>query len=270
MSRYGSISSAAANGQQLRIQSADPTDLQTRLNAALTALASGTLITEISLVGAGDGHTFVATVTYAASADPSNVAQALIKTTASSVQVRAWVAGDATQFGVQRALALTGVTGLLFDEMVAGGSQGTRLMGLAVIETDTGLLAPFGIMEGTLMGTALALGASTLLFDMPAVGRLRYRSSVSATFLVTAEITLEQAVTFTGKIDVVTAPSGVPVAQGAGTNYTLVANQKGYASTSAIVALALGTELGIQVTIGGGGSGTLDTARVVATPIQFQ
>lgn len=286
MSRYGSIASALANAQQLRIQSADPTDMQTRLNAALTALAIGSVITAIDLVGAGDGATFLATVTYTPATDPANAPAGIVKGGATSVQVRCWVAGDGTQFGVQRALALTGVTAVISDEITAGASQGTRLMGLAVITSETGFLGTNGGIEAVAMGTALAAGSNlvigavaagmtltstTLLFDMPAVGRLRYRCNVQGIFLVIAEISLVQVVSFTGHLDIVKDPAGAPIQQGDGTNYTLVADQKGYVGATAVVALTANEELGLRISdIGVGGSGTLDTARIRAIPISFQ
>jgi hypothetical protein len=133
MSRYGNVAATVASTKRF-VQSSDPTDLETLVNAQLAAIfAIGTAqaIAAISLAGAGDGDTFVVEITHA----PAVSVNGGIITAA---LCGCYIASDAQELAVARS-ALDAEIGspipAIADEQLAGASKGTRFMGLVVLGT---------------------------------------------------------------------------------------------------------------------------------------
>jgi hypothetical protein len=115
-------------------QSADPVDLQRRVNAALAKLATdlpGSILATLTLAGAGDGHTFLVKIEATTSGPPIGI---VIPTVAA--RVFCYQAADALELQKAQAFAQAAAlaAGLLFinDEQISGASQGTRFMGMIV------------------------------------------------------------------------------------------------------------------------------------------
>jgi hypothetical protein len=141
---FGIITPPSAAQTQI-VQSADPTDLQNLVNAAIGTIDRVTnAITSITLAGAGDGHTFVVLIESAPLANVtggisgSGVAPPLLIS-----QVRCYLASTAeeletakTAAGAPAALPLPPLDVpfpySVLDEQVAGSSKGTRFMGMTV------------------------------------------------------------------------------------------------------------------------------------------
>lgn len=113
------------------VQSADPVDLQNRVNAALATLnadPNALLVIAMNLAGAGDGHTFVVEIL---ATTPVNVASGTPFDPAAAT-VRCYMAADAFELAVQRGRVLP-LTTAIADEQLAGAAQGTRFMGMIVL-----------------------------------------------------------------------------------------------------------------------------------------
>jgi hypothetical protein len=287
MSRYGVIANTSQS-QSVFIQSADPVDMQTRVNAALAALAPTALIVEINLVGAGDGHTFVMEIVHAAVpadpvAGPYPVSRGLL-VLAGFLRIRCFVAGDAQEFQVQRARAIAGVTGNLIDEFTAGGSKGTRIMGVIVEATLGGVLpfTPVGNIGGDGLGNPIVAGDTMLIgaagagintvggqqmFRSPAAGILEYTGSMPLSVAVNAGVTLSLAVEFAATLQIISDPLGTPIVERS-ISFALVAGLIGHVGLAAgQIPLNPGAQLALRIAnLAAGGSGTLVGAYIAAIP----
>jgi hypothetical protein len=172
---YGIITNPSAAQVQV-VQSADPTDLQNLVNAALLAI-NGLLsvITNITLAGGGDGHTFVVLIESALFADAQGALAATIFGVPGT-QVRCYLAGTGEDLEVARTAAGTPppipaspplipfpIPYVLSDEQVAGSSKGTRFMGMTVFAASS-LPIPLGapIAQTSLLNAALVTGGNPL------------------------------------------------------------------------------------------------------------
>jgi hypothetical protein len=125
MSRYGSINVTGPASLLTRIvQSAEPNDLASRVNAAIAALPGGYVVVGITLAGGGDGHTFTVTMEAGAAADVTGGFTA-------PPAVACFLASEAEAMQIARAAAGP-TSGPFADTQVAGSSKGTRFMGLVV------------------------------------------------------------------------------------------------------------------------------------------
>ena len=134
MAQFGVVS-PTANVAVTYVQSADPADLQLRTQKAIDAIAKlpdDQRISNITLAGGGDGHTFVALIDFAPKADfesgdaPLNPA---------NTKVIAYMASNqaALPGARERALKATPDAGMaVFNELLEGASQGTRFMGMII------------------------------------------------------------------------------------------------------------------------------------------
>jgi len=134
MAQFGVVS-PTANVAVTYVQSADPVDLQLRTQKAIEAIAKlpdDQRISNITLAGGGDGHTFVALIDFAPEADfesgdaPLNPA---------NTKVIAYMASNqaALPAARERALKATPDAGMaVFNELLEGASQGTRFMGMII------------------------------------------------------------------------------------------------------------------------------------------
>lgn len=239
---YGIITNPSAAQVQV-VQSADPTDLQNLVNAALLAI-NGLLsvITNITLAGGGDGHTFVVLIESALFADAQGGLAATIFG-APGAQVRCYLAGTGEDLEVARTAAGTPppipavpplipfpIPYVLSDEQVAGSSKGTRFMGMTVFAASS-LPIPLGapIAQTSLLNAALVTGAGGNPLDIAFVpvppsngfsvigagAILRYDGGlaiealvdVSVVVTVTAATTFPVAVT----VSLLQDPGGTPV-----------------------------------------------------------
>lgn len=123
MSRYGSVTSGAPTTRI--VQSATAAGLQKLVNDLLTTLPLTQTITALTLAGAGDGHTFMATIEWA----PTGAVQGGL---AVSARVRCFLAGDATELQRYRD-SIAAPSGLpVADSQIVGASSGGRFMGMVV------------------------------------------------------------------------------------------------------------------------------------------
>jgi len=169
---YGIITNPSA-AQVQAVQSADPTDLQNLVNAALLAVVFPSAITNITLAGGGDGHTFVVLIESA----PPGAAQGGLPGSVfgfAGAQVRCYLAGTGEDLEVAK--AASGLPApipafppngpipyVLSDEQVAGSSKGTRFMGMTVFAASS-LPIPLGapIAQTSLVNGSLAAGPNFL------------------------------------------------------------------------------------------------------------
>jgi len=135
MSRFGTVTLASASSLATRVvESADPADLQARVNAAITeiyALAGSYQITAMTLAGAGDGHSFTVTI------EAGKTADLVDGGFPSAPSVVCYLASQAEALAVAHAAALP-TSGTISDSQVAGASKGTQFMGMLVRGTPTG------------------------------------------------------------------------------------------------------------------------------------
>jgi hypothetical protein len=131
------------------VQSADPVDLETRVNAALADLAANpievapgvflpAIVSSIDLAGGGDGHTFVVTIT--ASPVVSGGFGGFLPAT---ITVACYLASEAEAIAAARAATFARFFGdgfsQLLDEDLEGASKGTRFMGIMVTGADAAI-----------------------------------------------------------------------------------------------------------------------------------
>lgn len=130
MTTYGTIASSAARTQRY-FQSASPEDLQKAINDYLASIlgpSPAVAVSNITLAGAGDGHTFVVLIE---SALGTEVNGGFLNCT-----TRFYIAADAEELAVARSAVSAGIaTNPLADEQLAGASKGTQFMGMVVIGT---------------------------------------------------------------------------------------------------------------------------------------
>jgi hypothetical protein len=121
------------------VQSAEPTDLAARVNAALQSLSTELgptgRVLGIEIAGAGDGHTFIVEIAaqVAATFNPIVLAAGAYAFAPSVVQAVCYMAADAGELRIarDRAIAAGGVAlSFVLTEEIAGASKGTRFMGL--------------------------------------------------------------------------------------------------------------------------------------------
>jgi len=132
VSRYGTI---PAPGSALFVESAEPTDLETRVNAALQILAVAMpVLASVQLSGAGDGHSFVVELVGTQTMNAITLTVGTYAFNPSGVFAICYMAADRDQLREQRAraVAASGIssTDTVIDEIVAGASKGLRHMGL--------------------------------------------------------------------------------------------------------------------------------------------
>lgn len=140
MSRFGSATNSADLFFRFA-QSADAADLAARANALLSQVPDGYSIIDITLAGAGDGHTFVVIIEAAS--------EAVGGLPTGQIGVGCYVAAGAIELQKQRAFLQGFASGLpagagILDSQLAGASQGTRFMGLLVVGPTDALPAPCG------------------------------------------------------------------------------------------------------------------------------
>jgi hypothetical protein len=139
MSRYGSVVVTGATSLISRsVESSEPTDLEARVNAALTALPANYVVIGITLAGAGDGVAFTVTIEAGLSADVSGGF-------ATPPSVRCYAASEAEALSVAESHARP-TSGRVSDVQVAGASKGQLFMGMIVsgLVDDTGRTGPTG------------------------------------------------------------------------------------------------------------------------------
>jgi hypothetical protein len=232
MSRYGTIVNGFTAVVDF-VQAADVLDMSRLATKALAAIPSANLITAIDLAGAGDGHTFVLMIEHAqATAGAPAVQNVVGGLVAEDTDLLFYLAGTAEALGVARSLQgliASGqpapMTATIFDELISGASQGTRVMGCIVLvkpqanpeskaygaaylaQSPQSLPIPGGIV---LVDT---LGPQVNLFDNPAPGVLRYTGPVPITALVDFSVsflTESTVAPFPVTVEVVMDPLGTP------------------------------------------------------------
>ncbi len=149
MSRYGSIAVTSPSSVLTRIvESSEPADLQARVNAAIAALPGGSVVTALTLAGAGDGALFTVTIEAGAAADVTGGF-------ASPPSVTCFLGANAESMLVAHGVVSNGA---FADAQVAGASKGTRFMGMLVKGTvvggDTGTISPFSNLAYVDIGTS--------------------------------------------------------------------------------------------------------------------
>jgi hypothetical protein len=128
MSTYGTIKANTTSAGFAFFESADPLDLQNRINAALAVIETvspARAITSLTLAGAGDGHTFVVLVSHAAVTDVNG---GLVF----PAGVQCYLASDSQQLTLARQALVLPQGTIVIDEQLAGSSKGTRFMGMNV------------------------------------------------------------------------------------------------------------------------------------------
>ncbi len=200
----------------LFIESADPVDLQDKVNAAIGALDTETsVLTNITLAGAGDGHTFVVLVEVS---DPSLTTSGLPAGTQLGTvptQVRCDLGGSDEELvkarlgvGVPPPVVageppLT-IPYALVDEQVSGGAKGQRFMGMeiyTIVSVPQGIaLRPRVLGIGT-VNQALGAGQTVLTFasiddeskfDLISPQEIGYLGNQSLVVLVEASVSVTQ------------------------------------------------------------------------------
>lgn len=227
------------------VQSADPTDLQNKVNAAILAAPQSTVITDITLAGAGDGHTFVVLIEFA-----SNAVGSPLFADAGTV-VRCYLAGEAEALLAAKTAA--GTPGVLFnlsDEQLAGSSKGTRFMGMSVFSsTSTPASAPPYAIVNRTTPSAAALGPYNVIFDngvapglnqfsfTPPSDTVVYTGPVALLGNLDASLTVTAAAGSIVQLTFVNDPSGANTLIGAPVDVVLLAG--GFENVSMIGVAAL-------------------------------
>lgn len=120
------------------IMSADPDDLRTRMLAAIDVQdQAGNLVWDVSLGGAGDGHSFLGVVNFYTPAAPESIRTDLITYMASSPEELA----NAYQVALNAFAARNSATlssWLHYGHTVVGSNDGRRYMGLVLAQIVTG------------------------------------------------------------------------------------------------------------------------------------
>lgn len=141
MSRYGSVQITSPASVLTRIvESAEPEDLQGRVNAAIAALPGGYVVVSLTLAGAGNGGLFTVTIEAGAAADVSGGFT-------SPPSVTCFLASEAEALELV-ARASVPTSGALADTQVAGSSLGTPFMGMTVRGQVAGVTGPTGAFGG--------------------------------------------------------------------------------------------------------------------------
>lgn len=141
MSRYGSVAITGPASVLTRIvESAEPSDLQARVNAAISGLPGGYVVVNLTLAGAGNGGLFTVTIEAGAAAD---VTGGFI----SPPSVTCFLASEAEALTIAARASLP-TSGSLADTQVAGSSLGTPFMGMTVRGSVAGVTGPTGAFGG--------------------------------------------------------------------------------------------------------------------------
>jgi len=141
MSRYGSVAITSPASVLTRIvESADPVDLQGRVNAAISGLPGGYVVVNLTLAGAGNGGLFTVTIEAGAAADVTGGFT-------SPPSVTCFLASEAEALEIL-ARAAVPTSGSLADTQVAGSSLGTPFMGMTVRGAVAGITGPTGGLGG--------------------------------------------------------------------------------------------------------------------------
>lgn len=214
----------------LFVQSAEPEDLEDKVNAAIAALAPAatSVITALSLFGAGDGHTFGVIVESALLTAVGGGALPGIVGSDQLTVVRCYLAGSADELAAARAAAgvpaaLSGVAWNVTDEQMAGGSKGTRMMGMTVYSfsaTPAGLGLPYALVQLVTAPQVIAGGANIIAFEasavlnnfsQPTAGEVQYNGPKSIIAAIDASVTVEQTGAGDVTVEIVYDPNGTPV-----------------------------------------------------------
>jgi hypothetical protein len=285
MTQFGQILNPAAAVVDF-VQSADPADLEARANALIASIAAQQplrLITNITLAGAGDGHTFVLLVEHVAQGTDPNF-NLTGGTFPAATTVRCYMASqqDALE-AVRAAVSAAGQT--IADEQLAGADQGTRFMGCLVLQTPpfqpvaacpAGLIGAVDMnfsLDGSgttiLTDPAIVLAsapAAPLFFDSPSPGVLRYTGPLFADIMLDAHVSLELTDPGTATIAIVQDPLGVPSLVGFGAQGTDAPSISDHAFARAVVPGSAFARFGIRIQAAPSG-GTVRSAHLRA--IQF-
>jgi hypothetical protein len=289
MSNYGIVTDPSL-ATTAALQSADAADLQDKVNSYIASLdALTTLITDITLAGAGDGHTFVVLVE---SAPQGSVQGGLPCGNSGGIApslVRCFLAGTAEE--LLRAQTATGVPASVLgvgysamDVQMAGASKGTRFMGMTVFSLDsvpTPLASPFCIAQrkvspqtipgaGTLLVSFDALNQSGTNFSLPVATAIRYLGKKSVDALVDVSIAVILDAAGDVNVELVSDPNGTPqvLASMPGSvavngNTTNISIPWSYVLQPFSFATAT-ADLGVQVTTDQAGSIPLCDVRIAA------
>jgi len=128
MSNFGSITNPASVAVKF-VESAQADDLQARVNAVLADIFAASpvrVVTDITLAGAGDGHTFVVLI-------ESALASAVNGGLPGPASVQCYLASENEALAIAR--GQQPLSGPLADEQLVGSAKGTRFMGLSVLGT---------------------------------------------------------------------------------------------------------------------------------------
>ncbi len=112
MTTYGTIASGTAR-QQKFIESAEPLDLQTRVNDYLGSILGGDpvkAVASMTLAGGGDGHTFVVFIESANAATRETIME-IHKENMEARAVQRDVIKENTNAGKENTVAMTRLTG---------------------------------------------------------------------------------------------------------------------------------------------------------------
>lgn len=236
MTQYAKVTTLGALSPAVAyVEAATPEDLQNKINAVISLVdASLFAITAITLAGAGDGHTFTALIE---TAPVANVNGSYILGTASGIQaaqVRCYLAGSEDELvparlraGAPASFAFGNLTlswGIL-DEQFAGGSKGTRFMGMTVYGISALQTGAFGdplimgiarpntpqvIAAGDNIVTFTGVAPTPIQWSNPVGGALQYDGgqSILAKFYATAAV--EQDAPGDISVSIVRDPVGTP------------------------------------------------------------
>ena len=250
------------------IQSADPVDLQTQVNAYLASLGSN-LVMSIVLAGGGDGFMFVVDI----ESVPVTVlgGGGLI---ASGVAVRCFLAGTSEELARAKTAAgvpppVSSIAYSALDEQLAGASKGQRFMGMTVflynsIPVLPGPLAitasssPTAIPGGGAVDADLgAFAGAANGFAITAPKVLSYTSTAPAVVLIEASVTVELDVTHDFTVEIVSDPTGTDTVLASQVSNVEVSGKSTNVSVIGVCEIPLnGTKFGVRVT-GAGGTGSI-------------
>ncbi len=230
--------------QVLFIESADPVDLQDKVNAAIGALdTQSSVITNITLAGAGDGHTFVVLVEVSEPAGTTSGLGAGSQQGSLVTQVRCYLGGSDEELVKARlgaAVPAPVVTGdppitvpyALVDEQVAGGAKGQRFMGMeiyTIVSIPQGIaLRPRVLGIGT-VNQALGAGQTVLTFAsiddeskfvLASPQEIEYVGDQALIVLVEASVSVTQNGAGDFSVAIVKDPLGTPEVVASMTSHT--------------------------------------------------
>ena len=270
------------------VQSADPDDLEARVNAALAGVDGiNDVVTSIVLAGAGDGHTFVVEIDTAPATATVGGLPAGLESGVPVALVRCFLAGDAE--GLETAKTAAGIPAsvvsgqvtipyALVDEELAGGAKGTQFMGMSVFALSSiplGVLTPVAtarLTSNQVLGAGANLIGFTSLgdivsgFTLPAAQTLHYTGPASILAIIDASVTVEQTGANDVTVAVVLDPLGAQTVLESITTHVVAGDTDTVSVPALAVLLPAGispTNIGILVTAGGAGNARSAVLRVV-------